>query len=138
MVSGQDIDRPIGRDPKLRTRQIIREDGKPALSMVRVRERYRAHSAVDVTLGSGRTHQIRVHMQSIGHPLVGDTKYGCRRIPPRSRLSNRPLLQQFPRQALHALKLDFAHPATKKGLRFTAPIPDDLQQLMEALANNAD
>lgn len=139
MVSGQDIDRPIGRDPKLRTRQVIREDGKPALSMVRVRERYRAHSAVDVTLGSGRTHQIRVHMQSIGHPLVGDSKYGCRRILPRAADSATvKLLQQFPRQALHAFKLDLAHPVSHKDLRFTAPIPDDLQRLMEALANNAD
>lgn len=139
MVSGQDIDQPIGRDPKQRTRQVIRQDGKPALSLARVRERYRAHTAVDVTLGSGRTHQIRVHMQSIGHPLVGDTKYGCRRILPRAAEAETVnLLQQFPRQALHAFKLDFLHPTTNKGLRFTAPVPDDLQQLMEALAEDAN
>jgi 23S rRNA pseudouridine1911/1915/1917 synthase len=139
MVSGQDIDQPIGRDPKQRTRQVIRQDGKPALSLARVRERYRAHTAVDVTLGSGRTHQIRVHMQSIGHPLVGDIKYGCRRILPRAAEAETVnLLQQFPRQALHAFKLDFLHPTTNKGLRFTAPVPDDLQQLMEALAEDAN
>ena len=78
-------------------------------------------------------------MQSIGHPLVGDSKYGCRRILPRAADSATvKLLQQFPRQALHAFKLDLAHPVSHKDLRFTAPIPDDLQRLMEALANNAD
>ena len=139
MVAGQDIDRPIGRDPKLRTRQVIREDGKSALSLVRVRQRYRAHSAVDVTLGSGRTHQIRVHMQSIGHPLVGDTKYGCRRILPRAAAAHTiSVLQQFSRQALHALKLDFAHPTTGQDLHFAAPIPEDLQALMQTLSDDAE
>jgi 23S rRNA pseudouridine1911/1915/1917 synthase len=138
MVSGQDIDRPIGRDPKQRTRQVVREDGKSAQSLVRVRARYRAHSAVDVTLGSGRTHQIRVHMQSIGHPLVGDTKYGCRRILPRGADADTvTTLQQFPRQALHAFKLDFAHPASEQALHFAAPIPEDLGMLMQTLAEDA-
>ena len=68
MIAGQDGDQPIGRDPKHRTRQAIRDDGKPALSHIRVRERYRAHSMVDVRLATGRTHQIRVHMQSIVFP----------------------------------------------------------------------
>jgi 23S rRNA pseudouridine1911/1915/1917 synthase len=139
MVSGQDVDRPIGRDPKQRTRQVIREDGKSALSLVRVRSRYRVHSAVNVTLGSGRTHQIRVHMQSIGHPLVGDAKYGCRRILPRGASADTvTTLQQFPRQALHAIKLDFAHPVSKKDLHFTAPIPQDLGQLMQCLEADAN
>jgi 23S rRNA pseudouridine1911/1915/1917 synthase len=138
MVSGQDIDRPIGRDPKQRTRQVVREDGKSAQSLVRVRARYRAHSAVDVTLGSGRTHQIRVHMQSIGHPLVGDTKYGCRRILPRGADADTvTTLQQFPRQALHAFKLDFAHPTSEHALHFAAPIPEDLGMLMQTLAEDA-
>jgi len=138
MVSGQDIDRPIGRDPRQRTRQVVREDGKSAQSLVRVRARYRAHSAVDVTLGSGRTHQIRVHMQSIGHPLVGDTKYGCRRILPRGADADTvTTLQQFPRQALHAFKLDFAHPTSEHALHFAAPIPEDLGMLMQTLAEDA-
>jgi 23S rRNA pseudouridine1911/1915/1917 synthase len=138
MVSGQDIDRPIGRDPKQRTRQVVREDGKSAQSLVRVRARYRAHSAVDVTLGSGRTHQIRVHMQSIGHPLVGDTKYGCRRILPRGADADTvTTLQQFPRQALHAFKLDFAHPTSEHALHFAAPIPEDFGMLMQTLAEDA-
>ena len=61
MIAGQDVDQPIGRDPKHRTRQAVRDDGKPALSHIRVRERYRAHSMVDVRLATGRTHQIRAY-----------------------------------------------------------------------------
>ena len=139
MIAGQEVNQPIGRDPKLRTRQVVRSDGKPAQSRVRVRERYRAHSAVDVTLGSGRTHQIRVHMQSIGYPLVGDVKYGCRRVLPRGASSETvALLQQFPRQALHALRLEFVHPGSARKFSFTAPIPSDLAALMDSLATDAN
>ena len=139
MVAGQDIDQAIGRDPKVRTRQAVREDGKPAQTQVRVRERYRAHSAVDLTLGSGRTHQIRVHMQSIGHVLVGDTTYGCRRIVPRgASTETAALLQQFPRQALHAFKLDFRHPLSDQALHFAAPVPADMQDLMDTLDRDRD
>ena len=139
MVAGQDIDRPVGRDPRLRTRQAVREDGKPAQTQVRVRDRYRAHTAVDLVLGSGRTHQIRVHMQSIGHALVGDTTYGCRRIIPRgASIETVALLQQYSRQALHAIKLDFKHPVSEEAMHFSAPIPEDLQALMSALAHDRD
>ena len=139
MVAGQDVDRPVGRDPRLRTRQAVREDGKPAQTQVRVRERYRAHTAVDLLLGSGRTHQIRVHMQSIGHALVGDTTYGCRRIIPRGASPETvALLQQYSRQALHAIKLDFKHPVSEEVMHFRAPLPKDLQALMNALAHDRD
>ena len=139
MVAGQDIDQAIGRDPKLRTRQAVRDDGKPAQTQVRVRERYRAHSAVDLTLGSGRTHQIRVHMQSIGHALVGDTTYGCRRIVPRGASTETvAMLQRYPRQALHAFKLDFRHPLSDQALHFAAPIPADMQGLMDTLVRDRD
>jgi len=139
MVAGQDIDRPVGRDPRLRTRQAVREDGKPAQTQVRVRDRYRAHTAVDLVLGSGRTHQIRVHMRSIGHTLVGDTTYGCRRIVPRGASTETlALLQHFSRQALHAIKLDFKHPVSEAQMHFSAPIPEDLQTLMTVLAHDRD
>jgi 23S rRNA pseudouridine1911/1915/1917 synthase len=139
MIAGQDVDQPIGRDPKHRTRQAIRDDGKPALSHIRVRERYRAHSMVDVRLATGRTHQIRVHMQSIGFPLVGDSQYGWRRIvPPRAESHTIAALHEFPRQALHAAKLQFDHPVSGETMSFSAPLPTDFVQLAEALAADAD
>jgi 23S rRNA pseudouridine1911/1915/1917 synthase len=82
LVGGMDIDRPIGRDPGQRTRQAVRADGRPALTRVRVLERYRVHTLVEATLETGRTHQIRVHLADAGYPLVGDGRYGARgRLP---------------------------------------------------------
>ena len=138
MIGGQDVDQPIGRDPKHRTRQAVRDDGKPALSHVRVRERYRAHSMVDVRLATGRTHQIRVHMQSIGFPLVGDRQYGWRRIVPRGADAETiAVLHQFPRQALHAAKLQFEHPISNQPMAFSATPPQDFVQLAEVLKADA-
>jgi 23S rRNA pseudouridine1911/1915/1917 synthase len=138
MVTGQNVDKPIGRDPKVRTKQVVRDDGKPALSEIRVRERYRNHTLVNVKLGSGRTHQIRVHMQSIGFPLVGDHRYGCRRIIPKGADSETiDILRSFPRQALHAAKLAFVHPHSGAGLEFAAPLPTDFDRLQSALADDA-
>ncbi|MDP6374247.1 MAG: 23S rRNA pseudouridine(1911/1915/1917) synthase RluD [Pseudomonadales bacterium] len=139
MVSGLDIDRPIGRDPRQRTRQAVREDGKPALTHVRVQERFRVHTLIKAALATGRTHQIRVHLASIGHPLVGDRRYGARGLLPRggsSAFVER--VRAFPRQALHAHSLSFDHPASGKTLDFSAPVPDDLQGLIDALREDAD
>jgi len=139
MIAGQDVDRPIGRDPKHRTRQAVRDDGKPALSYIRVRERYRAHSMVDVQLATGRTHQIRVHMQSIGFPLVGDGQYGWRRIVPRGAdATTIATVHGFSRQALHAAKLRFHHPRSSESMSFSAALPDDIVQLAQVLADDAD
>ena len=139
MIAGQDVDQPIGRDPKHRTKQAVRVGGKPALSHIRVRERYRAHSMVDVRLATGRTHQIRVHMQSIGFPLVGDSQYGWRRVVPRGAdVSTVAALRGFSRQALHAAKLQFEHPRAAKLVSFSAPIPQDMLQLAQMLADDAD
>jgi 23S rRNA pseudouridine1911/1915/1917 synthase len=135
MIAGQDIDRPIGRDPRLRTRQQVREDGKPALTRVRVQERYRVHSLIEAELATGRTHQIRVHLASIGFPLVGDRRYGARgRLPPAASRELIDLLGGFSRQALHAYKLAFDHPLSDKRLDFQAPLPADLENLTQALA----
>ena len=134
LVGGRDIDAPIGRDPHNRLRQAVREDGKPALTEVRVRQRYRAHTLVEASLHTGRTHQIRVHMQSIGYPLVGDRRYGARgRVPSGATPDFIATLHGFPRQALHAEQLGFEHPVSREHLHFEAEMPTDLAELIEAL-----
>jgi 23S rRNA pseudouridine1911/1915/1917 synthase len=134
MVGGRVVDAPIGRDPQQRTRQKVRPDGKPARTSVRVRERFRVHTLVEAQLATGRTHQIRVHLASIGFPLVGDRRYGARgRVPPAASAELVDRLQSFPRQALHAWRLDFAHPVSNLPLSFTDPMPEDMTELVEAL-----
>jgi len=133
-----DVDRPIGRDPRLRTRQQVRDDGKPALTRVRLRQRFRTHTLVEATLGTGRTHQIRVHLASLGLPLVGDRRYGARgRLPPAPSDELVSAIRAFRRQALHAWRLELAHPVSGEALRFDSPLPEDLQALVDALARDA-
>jgi 23S rRNA pseudouridine1911/1915/1917 synthase len=139
MVSGQDIDRPIGRDPVRRTQQRVRDDGRPALTRVRVKERYRTHSLIRAELETGRTHQIRVHLSSIGHPLLGDARYGARgRLPPGADAETIALLQGFKRQALHAEQLEFEHPGSGEIVNFQVPAPADMQAVINALRADAD
>lgn len=134
MVAGRNVDQPIGRDPNVRTRQAVREDGKPAYTEFRVIERFAGHTLVDAILGSGRTHQIRVHMQSIGYPLVGDKRYGARgRVPGEASRALIDVIRGFQRQALHAHTLELLHPKTEEWLSFSAPWPADLQNLVDAL-----
>ena len=112
----------------------ISEDGKPALTRVRVQERYRVHTLIEAQLATGRTHQIRVHLASVGYPLVGDRRYGARgRLPPAADPALIELLRGFPRQALHAWVLGLTHPGTGEQMEFSAPLPDDLTALIEAL-----
>jgi 23S rRNA pseudouridine1911/1915/1917 synthase len=115
------VDAPIGRHPAQRTRMAVVRGGKPALTHYRVRERFPAHALLECDLETGRTHQIRVHLASIGHPLEGDPVYGGRGA------------RRLPRQALHAWKLAFVHPRTGKLLRFTAPPPADFEALADEL-----
>ncbi|MDH3642008.1 MAG: 23S rRNA pseudouridine(1911/1915/1917) synthase RluD [Gammaproteobacteria bacterium] len=134
MVGGRDIDRPIGRDPVRRTLQRVRDDGRPALTRVRVADRYRSHTLIRAELETGRTHQIRVHMSSIGHPLVGDSRYGARgRIPPGADTRLIDVIRGFDRQALHAERLAFDHPRSGEAVSFQAPIPADMAALILAL-----
>jgi 23S rRNA pseudouridine1911/1915/1917 synthase len=134
MTGGGTIDRPIGRHRTLRTRMAVRADGREAITHYRIEKRFRAHTLVRVRLETGRTHQIRVHLAHIGFPLVGDPVYGGRRrvpagCPPRVAEA----LRSFSRQALHAAGLTFAHPDTGRELQFEAPLPADMQQLIERL-----
>jgi 23S rRNA pseudouridine1911/1915/1917 synthase len=129
-----DIDRPIGRDPLRRTRQAVRADGRPARTHIRVLERFAVHTLLEATLETGRTHQIRVHLSAVGHPLVGDGRYGARcRLPPAAGAAIVALLRGFRRQALHAWKLDLRHPGSGREMHLRAEPPADLQALVEGL-----
>jgi 23S rRNA pseudouridine1911/1915/1917 synthase len=116
------VDAPMGRHPVHRTKMAIVEGGKPAVTHYRVRERFPAHTLLECDLETGRTHQIRVHLASIGHPIEGDPVYAGRG----------PKL--LPRQALHAWKLAFRHPRTGASASFESPVPADLAALLAKLA----
>ena len=134
ITAGDTIDAPIGRHPRDRLRMCVRDGGKPAITHYRVLKRFREHSHIRLRLETGRTHQIRVHMQHIRHPIVGDPVYGGRRrLPPRadSQLVN--VLRSFRRQALHAYRLSLVHPQTAEQLSWEAALPDDMVHLLAAL-----
>jgi len=142
------IDAPLGRHPVDRKRMAVLaadcSQAKPAVTHFRVQQNNAAVSLLQVELDTGRTHQIRVHMQHIGLPLVGDPVYAPRK--PQQR--NKPVaaaltaeayaqLLTFPRQALHAIRLVLQHPVTGASLAVAAPVPDDLQQLLDSLGFEA-
>jgi len=124
----------IGRHPKERKKMSVRPDGKSAKTHYRVIEIFEGHCFLECKLETGRTHQIRVHMQALGNPLIGDNEYGGHFRRPRSNLLElEELLRAFSRQALHARKLSFRHPETGKDILLTAPIPEDFERLLETL-----
>ena len=134
MTGGGTVDAPIARHHVDRKRMSVREGGRAAVTHYRVLQRFRAHTHISVRLETGRTHQIRVHLAHIRHPLVGDPVYGRRlAIPADATLSLQEALRGFKRQALHARRLGFAHPVSGELLRWEAPLPDDMQQLLQAL-----
>jgi 23S rRNA pseudouridine1911/1915/1917 synthase len=135
MISGASVDAPLGRHPRQRTRMaVVVSGGKNAITHYRVLERFRAHTYLQVKLETGRTHQIRVHMAHVGHPLVGDPVYGGRlKIPARSSPEFADMLRHFGRQALHAQRLGLEHPASGEFMAWEAPLPQDMQDLLKAL-----
>jgi 23S rRNA pseudouridine1911/1915/1917 synthase len=138
MTGGGTVDEPIGRHRSDRLRMAIRSDGRAARTHYRVLERFRGHTSLKVKLDTGRTHQIRVHLAHLKHPLVGDPVYGGRLARPRG--SGEALiaaLHGFKRQALHAAALAFDHPASGERLAFEAPIPSDFAGLLAALRADA-
>lgn len=134
LLAGGKIDQPIGRHPQKRTLMAVKPQAKPAVTHYRVAERFREHTRVRVRLETGRTHQIRVHMAWLSHPLLGDTAYGGRvKLPKGASATCVELIRGFKRQALHAVKLELSHPISGEFMRFEAPIPSDMQQLTESL-----
>ncbi len=118
------IEGAIGRDPRSRTRMKVIASGKPAITHYTVVERLATASILTCRLETGRTHQIRVHLQKIGHPIWGDPVYGKR---------NAPASPAIGRQALHAEKLALKHPVSGKAMHWRSPLPKDLRQLIKAL-----
>ncbi|WP_153109916.1 23S rRNA pseudouridine(1911/1915/1917) synthase RluD [Propionivibrio limicola] len=121
---GGTVDAPIGRHSTQRTKMAVVKSGKPARTHYRVVERFIDCTLVECALETGRTHQIRVHMTSIGHPLVGDPVYG-------GGASRVPIGPEFPRQALHARRLGFVHPLTGKPMLWRSSLPEDMAEIIE-------
>ena len=139
MTGGGTVDAPIGRHPVDRIRMAIREGGREAVTHYRVAARFRGHTHVLCRLETGRTHQIRVHMASIRHPIVGDPVYGGRLAVPRGATPALiEALRGFRRQALHAAQLELVHPASGELVHFEAPLAADFQALLEALRQDAN
>ncbi|MCL1859924.1 MAG: 23S rRNA pseudouridine(1911/1915/1917) synthase RluD [Proteobacteria bacterium] len=125
-----EIDAPIGRHPVQRTKMAVVGGGRVALTRYGIRERLNAATLVECRLETGRTHQIRVHMAHLGHPLVGDPVYGPRRVADS-------LLAGFKRQALHAFCLELLHPASNEAMRWVSKLPEDFSSLLRALGSRS-
>jgi 23S rRNA pseudouridine1911/1915/1917 synthase len=127
------IDQPIARDRGNRTRMAVVRGGRPSLSIYRVRKRFERFTLLNVELKTGRTHQIRVHLAWLKHPVVGDEAYGSGRdktIPDHKLRSE---IASLGRQFLHAEQLGFRHPRTKEEMRFTAPLPSELEAVLNEI-----
>ncbi len=132
--AGGRVDAPVGRHRVHRTRMAVNDAGRPAATRYRVERRFRAHSLLRLALESGRTHQIRVHMAHIDHPLVGDPVYGGRlRLPAGAGTELTERLRAFKRQALHAEQLKLRHPVSEQAMHWQSPLPPDMRELLAAL-----
>jgi 23S rRNA pseudouridine1911/1915/1917 synthase len=138
LVSGGTATAGIDRHPRDRIRMAVREDGKEAITHYRLRERFRAHTALECRLETGRTHQIRVHMAHLRHPIIGDQLYGgALKLPKGASDELVAELRGFKRQALHAETLEFVHPITGEKITNSAPPPADMQALLHALREDS-
>ena len=134
LISGGTIEQPIGRNPRNRLQMAVVANGKEAVTHYRVNQKYADFTLVDVFLETGRTHQIRVHMNYIKHPIVGDPLYGSRlRIPKGCSEELKETMRRFNRQALHAKCLTLTHPGHKETIQWQAERPEDFTQLVELL-----
>ena len=134
MTAGGLVDQPIGRHSTKRTQMAVSFVGRPSVTHYRVMEKYRLHTRLRLRLETGRTHQIRVHMSHITHPLVGDPVYGGRPRPPKNATPELLMkLRGFKRQALHAAMLSLFHPITGEEMTWHAELPEDFVELVELL-----
>lgn len=141
LISGRTIDAPIGRNPYRRKHMWVTEtdedgnnEGKEAITHIRVKDRFRAHTLIEANIETGRTHQIRVHMQHINYPIVGDSDYGARlKLPKKFGQHAENVLRGFRRQALHAAEITFEHPRTGEEMHFEQEWPNDLKTLVDAI-----
>lgn len=133
MIAGGTVTAPIGRHPTDRVRMAVVKNGRDAITHYRVRERFRAHTLIECRLETGRTHQIRVHMAHVKHPLIGDPVYSRLANPRGATAELTVMLRGFRRQALHAEKLAFVHPASGETVSIEADAPPDMQALIAAL-----
>jgi 23S rRNA pseudouridine1911/1915/1917 synthase len=135
MVAGNSVIAAIDRHPTDRVRMAVAKvGGREAITHYRVREKFRSHTAIECRLETGRTHQIRVHMAYVKHPLIGDPLYGGSfKLPKAATEDLTATLRGFKRQALHAEKLSFVHPVSGETLSFESPLPQDMINLMASL-----
>jgi 23S rRNA pseudouridine1911/1915/1917 synthase len=126
---------PIGTDTKKREKQAVRADGKEAVTIYHTLEEFKGFSLLEINILTGRTHQIRVHMTHLKHPIVADDMYSGKLVYPWQLENAEPRTEEpiIARPALHAASIEFKHPTTEKMVRFQAPLPDDMQNLLEQL-----
>ena len=138
MISGGTVNEPVGRDSKDRIKQAVSKNGKEAVTHYRVINRFKNHTYVKAVLETGRTHQIRVHLSHIGHPLVGDPLYGGRvRFPKKANQELKDYLRGYDRHALHSKKLTLIHPESGESMTWKIDLPEDMQELLNVL-NSSD
>ncbi|OUR73347.1 RNA pseudouridine synthase [Methylophaga sp. 41_12_T18] len=139
LTAGGTVDEPIGRHNIDRKRMAVTGSGKPSVTHYRVEQRFKAHTHIRCNLETGRTHQIRVHMAHIRHPLLGDSVYGGRfKFPKGVNEQTREAIKGFNRQALHAGLLGFIHPKTEQEVSWQVNMPDDMQAMLALLAQDTD
>ncbi len=139
LTGGGTVDAAMGRHPKNRKKRAVVNNGKEAITHYRILKRFRSHTHVRVNLETGRTHQIRVHMAHVKHPLIGDQMYGGRlRLPVGASAELRDELQRFKRQALHARRLELAHPLTGTVVQWEVKPPQDFAQLLQTLTYDSE
>ncbi len=134
LVAGGVIENKIGRHPVHRTKMAVTDKGKLATTHYRIIKKFQHYTYLDIQLGTGRTHQIRVHMNNEKHPIIGDPLYGKNTFIKKGiNASLREFIKNFKRQALHAYNLEFTHPISKKIISLKAELPDDMKNLIKIL-----